>query len=263
MKNISQIKNFLLFLVVALFLSSCVSQKEIKYLQPVAEGDSTLVYEYAKVEDYRVKPNDNLYINIRSLDDKTSSFFNPGGSKNNSGNYYNEAGIYLNSYSVDDFGFIDFPFVGKVQVSGLTPKKIQEKVQTIVDEYLVESTITVKLVNFKITIMGEVQQPKELLVYQNQINIFEAFAMCGDLTTFADRGNIKLVRKEDGKAVIHELDLNKRSILSSEFFYLRPNDIIYIEPLKIKQFGFEQFPYGLVLSSITTILTLITFITVY
>ena len=119
------------------------------------------------------------------------------------------------------------------------------------------STVTVKLVNFNLTIVGEVFHAGQYKIYQDHINIFEALALSGDLSDFADRKHISLVRQTKNGSKIYTIDLTSDKILTSEFFYIMPNDIIYIPPLSVKRYGFTQFPYLTVFSAITTMTTLI------
>ncbi|TSA23874.1 MAG: hypothetical protein D4R67_12755 [Bacteroidetes bacterium] len=244
--------------LILIIFASCVPQKKIKYLQTLQQQDTTNAYVNKRPLDYKIQPNDNLYIRIFSLDEKTYLFFNMVSSSNYN-QYTNDASIYLNSYTVDREGYIDFPIVGKVFVKDLTVEQVKDVLQTSVDEYLTETMVVVKMVNFKITILGEVRSPGVLTIYQDEINIFEAIATAGDLTDYANRKKIALVRQTtDGSKVIY-LDLNKADIMSSEYFYMMPNDIIYASPLGIKQWGFAAFPYALVFSAISTALLLINY----
>ncbi|NQV03563.1 MAG: polysaccharide biosynthesis/export family protein [Bacteroidia bacterium] len=250
---------YLLQIALVLFIfASCVPQKKIKYLQTLQEQDTTNAYINKRPLDYKIQPNDNLYIRIFSLDEKTYLFFNMVTSSNQN-QYANDASIYLNSYTVDRDGYIDFPIVGRVLVKTLTVEQVKDVLQTNVDEYLTETMVVVKMVNFKITILGEVRSPGVLTIYQDEINIFEAIAMAGDLSDYANRKKIALVRQTtDGSKVVY-LDLNKADIISSEYFYMMPNDIIYASPLGIKQWGFAAFPYALIFSAISTALLLINY----
>ncbi|MCD4747002.1 MAG: polysaccharide biosynthesis/export family protein [Bacteroidales bacterium] len=212
-----------------------------------------------KKVDYRVQPYDNLYIRIISLDEETYSFFNnTQGSNQNM--YTSDAAIYLSSYDVNDSGFVHLPFIGNVLVKNLTVEEIKETLLKIVNEYLKETTVIVKLVNFNITFIGEVYSPGEYKIYQDKINIFEAISIAGDLTTYANRNEVLIVRQTKKGSDIHQVDLLSDKILESEFYYLMPNDIVYIKPLKGKQFSFETFPYTLFLSTITTFILILTFI---
>lgn len=241
-----------------LLFASCVPQKKIKYLQKMQEEDTTNLYANKRPLDYKIQPNDNLYIRIFSLDEKTYLFFNMVSSSNQN-QYTNDASIYLNSYSVDKNGYIDFPILGQVFVKDMTVEQVRDALQAGVNEYLTETMVIVKMVNFNITMLGEVHRPGQMKIYQDEINIFEAISMAGDLTDYANRKKIALVRQtESGSKVIY-LDLNQADILTSEYYYMMPNDIIYVSPLGIKQWGFAAFPYALVFSAISTALLLINY----
>ena len=225
--------------------------------------DSTNRVEFSNpvYQEYHLGIGDNLYIKVRSLDAKSNDFFNNMGSEARSSNY-NDASIYLNSYNVDQNGNIIFPFVGPVQVLGLTVDQTQEKIESVLNKYLKETTIIVKLVNFNITLVGEVRRPGEYKIYQDKINIFEAVSMAGDISDYGNRNEVKLMRKTDEGTALHIIDLTSENILESPYFYLKPNDVIYVEPLKGKQFAFSTFPYALLFSTITTVIVLLTFLQV-
>ena len=174
---------------------------------------------------------------------------------NSSGN----ASIYLNGYTVDDNGEIEMPFVGKVYVKDLAIGDIQEKIQGIMNEYLKESVVYVKLGVFNLTILGEVARPGQYQIYQSDINLFQAIALAGNATDFANKGNIKIIHQTPKGSQITRVNLNDADILSSPDFYLKPNDIIYVEPLKAKQFGFTSIPYGTIISAISLLITCLTF----
>ena len=262
---ISISKILILFTILAFFFSSCVSQKKIKYLQQKQKGDTTTYFEANRTGDYKIQPKDNLYIRIMSLDEKTNQLFNSmtTAGNNTGGGYYQDAGIYLSSYSVSDEGYIEFPILGKVFIKDLTVEQTKNLLQQLVDEYIKEAVVIVKMVNFKITILGEAKNPGSITIYQNKINIFEAISMAGDLTDFANRNQVTLVRQVKGGSKTYKLDLTSNKLLSSELYYLSPNDVLYISPLRVKQYGFATFPYALVFSSITLIITLLTFFQVY
>jgi polysaccharide export outer membrane protein len=250
-----------MLLLFAAIFTSCVPQKKIKYLQREQESDTTTFNPVKLDVNYLIQTRDNLYIKVYSLDPNASMFFNKQGTGGgNYNDYANDASIYLNSYSVDDEGNIEFPIIGKISVKGKTVKEIQTYLQGVVSEYLKEVAVVVKLVNFKVTLVGEVMRPGEFTFYQNQVNIFEAIAMAGDMGEFANRSNIALIRKTKDGSMVHYLDLNKINILHSEFYYLQPNDILYIAPLGYKRWGLGSvFPWALVLASISTTLLLINY----
>jgi polysaccharide export outer membrane protein len=250
----------ILVVLIILFSTSCVPMKKIKYLQSeVKKGDAVqTTFEHKKSEDFKIQPGDNLYIRVNNALSTTENIFSLD-QESRSSNYYNDVGIYLNSYRVSDSGYIDFPFVGKVFLKDHTLEQAQELLQSIVDDYLKGTTVIVRLAIFKVTMLGEFNRPGEYSVYESKFNIFDAIAQAGDLTTFAKRNKIYLVRQtESGSKVVH-LDLNDIGILESEYYTIMPNDIIYAQPVKGKNFAFREFPYSLIFTTISTTLLLINF----
>ena len=246
----------MLFLLAALILSSCVPQRRIRYFQDLSKSDtSKMLYTNERTENYKVQPGDNLYIQISSIDNKSYAFDENRGTTN----YYTEAGIYLNSYYVDSQGNIEFPLIGKIPVQNMGVDSIRNVIQKRVDEYVKNTSVIVKLANFRITLLGEVKNPGKYLVYQDKVTIFEAIGMAGDLTDFAKRNNVLLMREVDNGFETHRLNLNDRNIVESDYYYLMPNDLLYVEPVRGKQFSFANFPYTLIFSTITTALLLINF----
>ncbi len=259
MKNIQPFvrKELLLVSILLVFLAGCIPQKKIKYLQQEPGKDSVFLFQMNKAEQYRVQASDNLYISIKSLSEKANQIFNQ---ESNSAQLTSDASIYLNSYTVSRDGNVNFPVIGNVYVQDMTVEEITAKLQSLISEYLKETIVIVKLVNYNLTILGEVQRPGEYKVYQDKITIFEGIAMAGDFTDFANRKLVALIRQTEKGSEVHYLDLNSASILSSPYFYLKPNDVVYAAPLKVKQWGFATFPYAVVFSAISTILLIITLI---
>jgi polysaccharide export outer membrane protein len=252
---------FKLFFIAIISLSviSCVPYSKIKYLQE-KEGEAQ-VYDFQnKIPDYRLKSGDYLYIKILTLDEKSNEIFaSATGSSNQNYMNYGDQQLYLTSYLVNDSGYITFPLLGKIEARGHTVSEMEVSLNKAAREIIKEASVVVKLVLFNISVLGEVKNPGKYPIYNNRINIFEAFAMASDLTTFADRSRVKVIRVENNKNNIVTLDLLGKDILSSPYYYLQPNNIIYVEPLKFKTYGFEAFPYVLVFSTITTALLIASF----
>jgi polysaccharide biosynthesis/export protein len=244
-------KLIVLFFVIAV-LSSCVTQKQVKYLQKTQKTDTTSEFAFKHQPEYKIQPNDNLYIKVYSLDEKSFMFFNRANPNGYVNDYSTDAAIYLNSYSVSDSGYMDFPLIGKLYVKELTINQIKDLIQSRVSEYLKETSVVVKMVNFNVTVVGEVNRPGEIKIYQDKITIFELLSLAGDLTDFADRAHVALIRQVKGGSKVVYLDLNSNKILNSDYYYLRPNDIIYVSPLGLKRWGFETFPWLVIFSAITT-----------
>lgn len=247
------------FLIVSIVLSSCVPQKKIIYLQKQQEKDSLNSYNRPHPPDYRIQPRDNVYIKLFSLDDKSNMFFNKIASVGSYNDYANDASIYLNSYSVSPDGYIDFPVIGKVMIKDLTVYQVKEVLQKLIDEYLKETVVVVKMVNFKITIVGEVSRPGEFTIYQDKINFFEAISLANDMTEFANRSKVRLIRQTPAGSKVYTINVTSDDFLKSNLFYLQPNDIIYIQPLGYKRWGLgSQFPWAIVIAAISTGLLMIT-----
>ena len=251
-------KIFLLAIIGALAFSSCVPQKKMLLLKDMemASESTSVEYQNERTLSYKIKPGDNLYIRATSIiDEKTSGSLN-GDARSNY--MSSDAAIYLNSYTVNKDGFIDYPLTGLVEVKNLTVEQAKDKLQNELSKYVKETALMVKLANFDITIIGEVVRPGKYKVYQSEISILEALALAGNVTNFAKTATVKLVRHTDNGSEIIVLDVGQADILSSPYYYLKPNDIIYVEPLKIKQWGFTTFPYSTVMSIISLGVTLFT-----
>lgn len=270
MKKIVYVLLAMSVMAISMF-TSCVSQKKILYLQNEQMlNDSVFMsieYPNERTFNYKVQPGDNLYIRIASLDEKFAAYFNfmnHGGSYSYSTQYSSgNAAIYLNGYTVGADGNIDLPFVGDVFVKDYTVDEIQVKVQEIMNEYLRETVVYVKLGVFNLTILGEVLRPGQYQIYQSDINLFQALALAGNATDFANKSNIKIIHQTPKGSQVVRVNLNEADVLSSPDFYLKPNDIIYVEPLKTKQFGFTSVPYGTIISAISLLVTCFTFVIVY
>jgi polysaccharide export outer membrane protein len=182
--------------------------------------------------NYRLQPRDILSIKVKTLDAESSEYFNaePG----NAFNMFNPASIYLSGYSLDDNGNITLPEVGLVKVGGLTVLESQKKIQEALSTYLNKATVLVKLVSFRITVLGEVRNPGQYFVYNDQATLLEGLGMAGDLTDFGNRENITLIRQNGSKLGGVRINLRDSDILSSKFYYLQPNDVVYVQPLRVK-----------------------------
>ena len=253
--HVKQVSGIIIgFFLMIIFFSSCVPIKKQVYLQ-AAEDTLKTTYQYKEFEAHKLQTANDLYVRIFSISKDAGDFFNQGYSS--SGNIYYDAAIYLNSYNVDNEGYVDLPFIGQLYVRGLTRVEVKEVVQKEIDKYLVSTTVVVKLVNYNVSIVGEVDKPGQYKIYQDRINIFEVISLAGDLTTYAKRDDIVLVRKQGSEAKIFHINLLEDNVLESEYYYILPDDIIYIKPIKGKNFAFSAFPYTLVISTISLTLALV------
>jgi polysaccharide export outer membrane protein len=242
MKRFLQIHKLGFVLIgIALLLGSCVNLSKVRLLQQ-KPGES-MNFENSKKTTYHVNTGDHLYIRIYSVDPKTSKFF-----QTDFPSLMNPTYVFLNSYVVDEQGYISFSFIDKVFVRGLSVDEVRALLQKTISDYFKEATVMVRLVNFQIAVLGEVGSPGNFTIDQDQITILQALGKAGGMNTFANVRKVKLVRQTLKGSEIIMLDLTKSDILSSDYFYLMPNDVLYVEPRTAKSFAFDKFPYGWFLS---------------
>ncbi len=196
-----------------------------------------------------IQPFDNLYIWVTSIDEKTQKVFTTSSSL--SSDYIN-----IVSYIVDKDGYINFPFVGQINLRGLTLQEAKTKIQEKAGEYFPKIEITVKFVNNKVTVLGEVARPGAYSFAKDQLTIFEALGLAGGATIYGKKNKVILIREKDNKVNYNYLDLTKKDIVSSDYYFIIPNDIIVIKPVKARFRSLNLLNWSLVLSTITTGVTL-------
>lgn len=242
----SFLKLFLILSLTTFMFSSCLRQKKVLLLQDNG-AKSTGFFENEKKTAYQIQPGDNLFIKIYSVDVQTNKFF-----QNEFPQLMNATYLYLNSYTVNDSGFIDFSFIEKIQVKGLTVEQAKTLIQKKLNEYFKSCSVTVRLVNFRITVLGEVKKPGEFEILKDQVNVLQAIGNAEGFTDFANRNKITLVRQVPGGSEVRTLDLTDKKLLKSEYYYLLPNDVLYVEPLNSRKYAFVRFPYEILLTTIST-----------
>jgi polysaccharide biosynthesis/export protein len=243
--------------LLSFLIVSCITTKKLTYLQ--YEGVVSDTTQSISPEDYKIQPYDNLFIRVVTPDPKWSEMFNTM-QTNTSGVNVTEQSADLISYSVDGEGNIELPYAGKFKVSGKSLNVIKKELENALKAYITDAAVTVKMINNYVSVLGEVHQPGKYLIYKDRMNIFQALAMAGDLGDFSNRQKLQIIRQTSDGTVVKEFSIIDRSILTSEFFYVKPNDVIYAEPIKGRFFQMNSFPYTLILSSITTLILLLSFI---
>ena len=258
MKYMSRLlKIGLIAALLAVVFASCVPQKKMLYLKDAEMVAENLSKEYVndRTVDYKLQPGDNLFIRfINTIDERSAASL--AGDYTRATQLTSDASIYLQSYTLDEEGYIELPLTGKIELKNLTVDQAKSKMQNELDKFVNQTTLIVKLSNFNLTVLGEVNRPGMYKVYQSQINLFEAMALAGNMTNFAKKSDVKIIRQTDHGSEIITIDMGQADVLSSPYYYLKPNDIVYVEPLKIKQWGFTTFPYSTVFSIVTLGVTL-------
>lgn len=239
---------FLLFL---LFAASCsTSLRDVTYMHGIETGQ---MYEHAPIpDDYRIRPNDHLYIRIIGVDPENVAFLNLIGSQTTS---VGTGSLELITYLVDEAGEITYPFLGKILVENKTLTEIQDLLQKRVDNYLQNSSVFVKLVGRTIVVLGEVGAPGQHMMTKSRISIFETIAMAGDVGDYGNKKNVKLIRElPEGKLVV-ELDLTDPDLINSPYYYILPHDIVYVEN-RTRIFGAKGMPFTAPISITASVISL-------
>jgi polysaccharide export outer membrane protein len=264
LKNMKKALIFILFSVAVIILSSCSSTKNIKMFQET-EKDLQVIYSPLPPPEIRIKPFDNLFISIKTLDEEVNRIFNPSnvgqGFSTGTSSYYGEpTSRYINGYLVAADSLVTLPILGKINFVGLNLEEAKVKLKIRAEEFLREPTVEVKFLNYRINLSGEVRTPGVYYNYEGNLNIFDALSMANGITDFADLRNVIIKRQGlDSKVYTYEVNLTNNSIYSSEVFYLMPNDLIYIPPDALKRRRENSDTYGRFLSTISTLIVAVAF----
>ncbi len=236
---------FSVIVLVSLAVSSCRQQEPIAYIADAQrEQAQRILNEYTT----SIHAGDQLHIEVMSVDAESVMPFNletsrsvkVGNQQVNPSQYSSRGtnGVSVsNTYLVDEYGSFPFPILGIIHAEGLTPDSLSHYIQNRlrVEGYVKDATVNTRIQNFRVTVTGEVAKPALYHVLGERLTILEALALSGDMTIYGQRTNVKVIRSVQGQQVIGELDLTKYDFLDSPFYYLQPNDIVYVEPNKIKK----------------------------
>jgi len=251
----------LFFCVLVMFMNSCVTNSKYVYLQKndLHKKDlpkDTAVRSYnQRPFDYRLQANDALYIRFQSVTPEEFDFFEKDINVTGGGGGQN---FLLRSELVDPDGNIAFPVVGKVKVKGLTIFEAQDTLQSIANAYLKSPVVKVRLVNFRVTVLGEVNQEGTILTNNNRVSLPEVIGLAGGIGELADRANVKIIRQHEGVAEVAYVNLLDEKLVESPFYYMNQNDIIVVPPLRQRPFRkyFSQNA-AIILSGVSLVLLII------
>ncbi|MGI6073261.1 MAG: polysaccharide biosynthesis/export family protein [Fermentimonas sp.] len=244
---------YILVLLTIATITSCGSSKKIAYLQEPDQSDSSYEAPIPQpLYDARIMPKDLILISVSASDPIAVKPFNitvpSGGSIER-----------LQPYLVDNNGQIDFPFIGMITVKGMTTRELESTIKEGLKSYLKETpVVTVSFDNYEVSVLGEVKNPRTISVTNSKVNIFEALAMAGDMTIWGKRDNVKIIREDsEGNKTITLVNLNSADIVSSPYYYLQQNDIVYVEPNRARsQSSAVGSATGLWFSAISVLLTI-------
>jgi polysaccharide biosynthesis/export protein len=227
----------------ALIFTSCAPIQKLKYVDDTSAATIKNEYFNDRTEK-KIQPYDYLYVKIFSLDERTNSIFNE-----RSYSIDNE----LLSYAVDGEGNISMPFIGEINVKNLTINEAREKVEKSLGAILNNISVIVRFVSNKVTVIGEVNSPGQHPFYDEKVTVFQALGFAGGSSGLGDLSKVTLVREKDNIIKYYYLDLTKKNIASSEYYYLLPNDVLIINPIKAKYRNLRDYPLAITATLLTSI----------
>lgn len=225
----------ILFILLLLF-SSCGSKRNLSYFKDLPDSVA-LQTTVPDIPETKIQAGDILRITANTLNPESNVLFNSGtlqmpDSRNN--NVSTSDQLAAEGYLVDKQGFINFPVIGQVKLGGLTREEARQEMVKQLTNYVKNPIVNVRFLNFKVTVIGEVTKPSTFMIPNEKVTILEALGMAGDMTPFGRRDNVLLIREEKGERTMVKLDIGKKDLMNSPYFYLRQNDVIYVEPTKYK-----------------------------
>jgi polysaccharide export outer membrane protein len=248
-----------LLLIISVLFSSCIPTQDLIYLQKKNNSQEDTSIAVVESKPYRLQTNDVLSITIKAIDPKLVAIFSPsteGGTVGKS-----ESGLYFDGFTVDDHGNIRIPVLGELNVIGFTLDEVRVRVEKqLLAEYFNKEAsvfVTVRLAGFRYTINGEIGGPGTKTLFQEHVTIMEAIANAGDITITGNRKAVTIMRKTPTGVQMQDLDLTDINVMKSPYYYLQPNDYIYVKPLKQKTWGTGKTG----IESLGTIITLLSLAT--
>lgn len=255
MKNLRL--GFLLFFILSI---GCTSQKKLAYLNNLPEtgGEESFTME---IPDYKILPRDVLYITVKAMtpDGSINDFLTSPRSVGGSYIGQSESSSYIYGYDVNSEGNIILPVIGEIKVGGLTLDQTRRLLQQKAEQVFKGATVECKLLSFKFTVIGEVRAPGSYINYNNYLTVLEAIGRAGGVGDYGNRSNVLIVRPMDNGTSTFRLNLQDKHLLSSKAYFLLPNDVVIVEPLKQKVFNINLPALSFMLSSISTTLLLINY----
>jgi len=229
-------KHLGIFILGALLLASCATNKRAAYIQQVQTDIPTAIEQDYQI---RIKPFDRLTVTINSKDPELAAPFNAASSYNSLNglsSYSSSSNGNLQILTVDKEGKIQLPIIGEIDCDGLTRNELAKKIENTIREngMVHDPIVIIQFADVKFSVLGEVARPGQFSITKDRISLFDALAMAGDLTIYGQRENVALIREENGMRTVHYFDLKNPDILTSPYFYLQQDDVVYVTPNKYK-----------------------------
>lgn len=241
-------------------LSGCYYNRKLVYLGDKQFSNTKPTLVESKHQAYRLQPSDVISVQIKGPGETsvTNQFnLNP---VTNGSMFASPANFYMDGYTINPDGKITLPVIGEVSVKDMTTEEAQAMIQKAADKYLTKAIVLVKLTSFKVTVLGEVKNPGYYYVFNSQATILEGLGMAGDLTTYGNRQNVKLIRPTPGGQEVVMLDLTDADLLKSPYFFMMPGDVLYVAPLRARSSRSNLELATLLFSAATTTVLIMSFI---
>ena len=223
--------NFFVLLFVIFCNASCVNTQKATYFNNAQ--DASITASLNELPQVTIQKNDILSIIINSLNPEASAIFNAA---NTSSVNYTTTGTFQSTggYLVNTEGFIQLPILGNIKVLGLTKKQLKDQITDMLvqKKLLIDPIVSIRHLNFEVTVIGEVSRPSVITVPSEQLSLLKALGLAGDITIYGNKDNVLLIRESNGKRLVKRINLNSRDFLTSSYYYLQPNDVLYVEANK-------------------------------
>ncbi|TLX75645.1 polysaccharide export protein [Labilibacter sediminis] len=237
-------------LLLAILALGCVPQKDVVYLQN-DKNTTDLEQTFSNIKSQNtIKIFDQIYIQVSSFDDGNLNFMSNDANRYGGGR--SEADLAIVSYTVKKDGTVELPILGNTKVVNLTPDQASEKIRKELQSYLNTPSVKISFVNKSITVIGSVNQPGRYFYASEHLNVFQALGLAGDISEYGNRKEVVIIRDINNEVIKKRINLTDVQLLGNTDLYIRPDDVLYVEPLKRRHWGFQSFPWALILSSVTT-----------
>jgi polysaccharide export outer membrane protein len=250
MKNYSVVNiRCIVILLTVLTLSSCITNRDLEYIR----SNKEIKKAKANTQDYRLQIGDLISVQISTTTEQQHDFFNKENTANSQLIMQNP---YLYGYIIKEDGSLDLPSFGIVAAEGFTLRELEDVIKNIATSYFESPVVKLNIINFEITILGEVNNPGSFKIIDPEVNILYALSLSGDMTQFGNRRKVKVIRSENEINRVFYVDLTKEGVLNNSDFMLQPHDIIYVAPLRKKFYAFNNITnfVSLSLSAVTLFL---------
>ncbi len=256
-KSNLKIPYFIVLIISYALFYGCAPTKTATYLkepnlksQLTDSQNNDFVYFVEDSIDEHIRYGDELYIRITSSDETPTNF--------NSRFQMQIMDADLLSYTLDEEGYIHMPYLKRIKLEGLTLQGAADLIEEELSQYLFHPSVFIKFINNKVTVLGEVNSPGVYVFNYKSINIFQAIGYANDISSYGNRRKVLIIREEGNEVTKHYFDLTKDDILVSDWYLIKSNDIIYVEPLGRKKWGMETFPYDILISVVSTTTLILT-----